>query len=219
MLVRFQFHKPPGKKSGTMFKLVIEISLAALLVLPLPTFAAQSGRTGGGQAAEQRGESLRALAEQVRLGRSVVEFAEEFSLFDSQLYGALPDKSSNRESILQLNEEIRSTNSRLGQALNKMDLVVNGIDGAFSGDREVTEQEVAAEVRQLENELAAMNGRMGELNNQVLLEGESELLDGTLWDELLVAGGTRDLLEMIDESLEAEALATDGESSAPEGNK
>jgi len=118
VLVRFQFQQPPGKKSGTMLKLVIEISLARYWFcrcLRSPPRAA--GRRGQAAEREENRCGLARAGSPVPLG---VEFAEEFSLFDYSLYGALPDKSSNRESILQLKRRNPLTNPGWA-ALHKMD--------------------------------------------------------------------------------------------------
>ena len=189
-----------------MIKIVLEISLSVLTAFPLHAFAAETGKADSGRRVAQSEATLRALSDNIRLGRSVLEFAEEYSMFDTQLYGSLPDKSRNQESIRQLNKDIRSTNSRLGQAINMMDMLNNGGIRPSIGDDNtyVTEQEVADEVRHLETELSVMNGKLGELNNQNLLGGESELLDGSLWDGQMRFANTRELLELIDRTLAAE---------------
>jgi hypothetical protein len=194
-----------------MIKFVIEISLAVLMALPLQAFSAEEAVAGSGDREAQSEAGLRNLAENIRLGRSVLEFAEEYSMFDTQLYGSLPDKSQNQESIRQLNEDIRSTGSRLGQAMNKMDMLISGDRGSPGIDFNETEQEVAAEVKKLESELSDMNGRLEELNNQSMLGGDSELLDGSLWDGQMQFANTIELLEWIERTLAEDDIPDQGE--------
>ena len=195
-----------------MLRKMFEIFLAVMVALPLNMRAAEAAEQNPALSVKSTRAALSALAERIRLSRSVMEFAEEYSMFDSQLYGTLPDKTNNRQSILQLNEEIRSTNSKLGQAMYKMDMMTNGVAPGDGWYRDETPEEVAAEVENLESQLASMNDRLGELQNQGVLGGESEIMDGSLWEDFLECGSTMELLDLIDESLSAETGSdvTDG---------
>ncbi len=186
-----------------MIRKLFEIGLVVALATPAGLYCAQvgSGVQQPAQISGQRLEVLGGLDEQIRLDRSVMEFAQEFSMFDDQLYGSLENGDDQRERLEELNEEISSTRDKLAQANY---VLLNGwerFDGDCPVDLPCSEQEIRAEMDHLECELAAMKDQVSELSVRSLSPGENVILEISLWDNMMASGATRDILELIDTSI------------------
>ncbi|MBW7998008.1 MAG: hypothetical protein FVQ81_15865 [Candidatus Glassbacteria bacterium] len=199
-----------------MIRRMIETGLAILLALPLHVFGAETARNGQPAGEVEAAGELRSLAENIRLGRAVREFAEEFALFDTQLYGRLQDNESQQVRMQQLSGEISDANQQIDQAMeqidhDRIDLIGGGFEGMTPAERAIIE-----EVKQLESDVAAMEQRMNELHALSPLPATSELLDASRWEDLLYSGSTRDLLELIESTLNVSVEAGQADSAAPD---
>jgi hypothetical protein len=192
---------------------LIEIGLALALAMPAGLFCAQDGIQAQ-QSLRNPGQSLEVLDgldERIRLDRSVMEFSQEFSMFDDQLYGRL-DNGEDR--VEELNNEIDSASDRLAQANY---VLINGADrndGNCLADLPCTEKALRAEVDQLEGELESMKEQMSELAVRSLFPGRNVVQEVSLWDDPMASGATRDILELINKVIENARSAVNSESGA-----
>lgn len=190
-----------------MIRGVIEIGLAVLLALPLQAFSQQADRGSQTVELDKLRTELRTLADNIRLGRAVQEFSEEFSLFDSRLYGRVIDNQDRQERMEQLSVDINTNNQLIEQARsqldNRGDFVGSEIDEMTQAERDV----LAAEMQQLESDVAVMENQIHTLQMMSLMPANSELLDASLWEVFPGYGSTQDILELIDNRLELMAQA------------
>ncbi len=188
-----------------MIREIMEIGLAAMLVLPVSLFCAQAGNQA--QQSQQISvgelEVIDRLDERIRLDRSVIEFAEEFSLFDDQLYGSLNNKDEQRERIAELNDEINITSDKLEQVQYTLLNGSESLVGNTPQDLIRSEQEIMEEVDLLESKLSSMMERVNELAVQSLFPGVNVVLEISRWDDPLASGATRDILEVLEKSIES----------------
>lgn len=188
-----------------MIREIMEIGLAMMLVLPVSLICAQAGSQAqqSQQISVSELEVIDRLDERIRLDRSVMEFAEEFSLFDDQLYGSLKNKDEQRERIAELNGEINTTSDRLEQAQYTLLNGSESLVGNTPQDLIRSEQEIRDEVDLLESKLSTMMERVNELAVQSLFPGVNVVLEISRWDDPLASGATRDILEVLEKSLES----------------
>ncbi len=181
-----------------MIRGIIELVLAGVLALPICLSGAQAGNH-----ARPSWQVPDGLDERIRLGRSVIEFAQEFSLFDDQLYGRLAKNNDQRERIGELNKEIKTTSDRLAQT--DYALLNGGVGSAGDSPADLpgADQEIRAEVDQLESRLETMRDQLNGLMVRSLFAGENVVLDLARWDELIAFGATRDILESIEKAQES----------------
>jgi hypothetical protein len=197
---------------------LIEIGLAVALAMPAGLFCAQADNQAQ-QSLRIPGQTLEVLGgldERIRLDRSVMEFSQEFSLFDDQLYGRLDNGDDQRKQIEELHNEIDSANDRLAQANYALISGGDRFDGVCPTDLPCTEQEIRAEVGQLESKLASMKDQMSGLAIRGLLSGQNVVLEISRWDDPMACGATRDILELIDNSIESARSAENSGSGADE---
>ncbi len=186
-----------------MIRGMIEIGLAICLALPWHAFGAETARNEQPAGEVKTAGELRSLAENIRLGRAVREFAEEFALFDTQLYGRLQDNEGRREQIQELSGEISGANLKIGEVRLQIEDGRGDFNPGDTGGMTPDERAIMEEVKQLESDVAVMEQRMYELYTLSLLPATSELLDASRWENLLYSGSTRDLLGLIEVTLEA----------------
>ena len=171
-----------------MHRIIIEISLVAVLMLSGNVFSAEAQKAGNAAPGSGDRVRLQAAVERVRarieLGRSLNEFADELSLFDNQLYGRLQNRDSGREQINELKAQIRDTNGLLGQTRNQLDAEDGKFGGAIAPDSP-NDILLEQEARRLEGELAEMNRQLETLQLTELVSGSNALLDENLWQASL----------------------------------
>ena len=189
-----------------MIRGIIEISLAVALALPLSVCGAKAGTVTAQrqQPVEKTLVMLDGLQERVRLNRAVTEFAEEFSMFDNQLYGHVDKPEDKQEQLSELNAVIREKNGRLQEIITLLnnDRDGYGFAGSWVENTGDGYREIMQEMSSLTSELASMQGQMNTLLMTNLLPGENLVLEASHWDGLFAGEAIRNILELVDSSLE-----------------
>ncbi len=157
-----------------MKNLIIDICLISILAVNSQANGAERVEKRSAEIALRRAEVQKVLGEireRISLHRSLNEFFDEMGLFDSHLYGRLRSKENYQEKVNDLKTNIDYLNRQLIIVLrNKQD--DEGFGTGTGGDP-------GAEINQLETMINTMRNELDLFHAKRLLEGGTEMLDGS----------------------------------------
>lgn len=183
-----------------MKSIIIDICLSSLLALNLQASAGEKVESRMTEIAKKKAEVRKVLGEirgRVLLDRSANEFFDEMGLFDNQLYGRL--RSQNHESRMnEIKTNIETMNNQLQETLGRQTGITDGEEGTtFSNDETFSRQ-----VQQLESQIDCLKGELGVLQAVSLLNGGTELLEGSNFDRDEQPGRVAVSFKSLSDSLE-----------------
>ncbi len=156
-----------------MKNLIIGICLVSLLAVNSQANGAERVEKRSAETALRRAEVQKVLGEirgRISLHRSVNEFFDEMGLFESHLYGRLRSKENYQEKVNELKTNVDYLNTQLINLRNKP------VDGHFGPG---TGGDPGAEINQLETMINTMRNELDLFQAKSLLEGGTEMLDGS----------------------------------------
>lgn len=156
-----------------MKNLIIDICLISLLVINSQANGADRVEKRSAEIALRKAEVQKVLGgirERISLHLSVSEFFDEMGLFDNHLYGRLRSKENYQDNVNELKTNVDYLNTQLINLRNKP------VDGHFGPD---IERDPGAEINHLETMINTMRNELDLLQAKSLLEGGTEMLDGS----------------------------------------
>ena len=156
-----------------MKNLIIDICLISFLAVNSQANGAERVERRSAEIAFRRAEVQKVLGEirgRISLHRSVNEFFDEMGFFDSHLYGRLRSKENYQEKANELKTDIDYLNTHL------IDLRDKQGNGQFGPG---PERNPEAEINQLETMINTMRNELDLFQAKSLLEGGTEMLDGS----------------------------------------